>query len=121
MFNYFEYKQWWGQIKGEHLQGDTRAGNKKGDGMEREAHLKGRKRGDDQNRSTSNSNLLHEHVQVFKKKFVMTSILSQQSIGGGRLKMKERSIGSIGANYASLETNGEWNLGIFMPLTQHVS
>ena len=53
-----------GGIKGEHLQGDTRAGNKKGDGMEREAHLKGPKRGVDQNRSTSNSNLLHEHVQV---------------------------------------------------------
>ena len=42
-------------------------GNKKGDRMEREAHLKSWKRGVDQNCNTSNSNLPHEHVQVLKK------------------------------------------------------
>ena len=46
----------------------SKKGNKKGDGMEREAYLKGQKRGVDQNCNTSNSNLLNEHVQVPQKK-----------------------------------------------------
>ena len=60
--------------------------------MEREAHLKSWKRGVDQNCNTSNSNLLHEHVQVLKKKFVMTSIRSYYSIGGADSKWKKNPL-----------------------------